>query len=218
MRTDFLIFLSSLSNIASILATNFTNSFEFVMADSFRSAFPPIVTADITEDIPIVSSFCHADGHISASLSTIATEHDPDIIPNVSPMTSLHTFDTFSLFLTSRSAVFPPYTFRLASSSKSDGLQDAVATPIPSNAMLARIRKDSNNSVTIILLVSAVISLKKLIIADNASDITVIFSAQALFLFRLLPRATRQIYFSSPDIMTNQLFSVTLSSARTNSS
>lgn len=98
MRTDFFISLSSLSNIASMFATNFTKSFAFVMADSLSSAFPPIVTADMTEDIPIVSSFCHPDGHISASLSTIATEHDPDIIPNVSPMTSLHTFDTFSLF------------------------------------------------------------------------------------------------------------------------
>lgn len=169
-----------MSKTASIFATKNTKSFEFVIADSFSIAFPPIVKADITADTAIDSSFCEPDGSTAVIFSTMATEHAPDIIPKVSPTTSLHTFDTFSLFSMRRRAVFAPYSFFDTFSSKSDVAQDVAATPIPSNVMLANIKNVSKSSVTVRLFASAVISLRKPMTADKAKEITEILIAQIL--------------------------------------
>lgn len=185
MTTERLILRSSLSNTASSFATKNTKSFEFVIADSFSIAFPPIVSADMTADTAIDSSFCEPDGNVEVIFSTIATEHAPDMIPNVSPTTSLHTLDTFSLFSTRRRAVFAPYSFLFKFSSKSDDVQDVAATPIPSKVILANIKNASRSSVTVRLFASAVISLRKPITADKTNETTVILIAHALILSRL---------------------------------
>lgn len=185
IRTERLIFRSSSSNNASSFATNKTKSFEFFIADSFSIAFPPIVSADMTAEIAIVIAFCAFVGIIAVSFNTIATEHAPDMIPNVSPTTSLHTFDTFSLFATSFTAVFAPYSRFARFSSKFETEQEVVATPIPSKVMLASIKNASNNSVTVRLFASEVISLKQLISADKAKDTIVILIAHELFLREL---------------------------------
>ena len=105
------------------------------------------------------------------------------MMPKISPMTSLQTFDTFSLFLTSHSAVFAPYTLRDAIDTKGVISQEVDATPMPSNKILHKIRKNNSMIVTMICSLDAVSSLRKLINAEINKETTVIFTLQRLRFF-----------------------------------
>ena len=99
-------------------------------------------------------------------------------MPNMSPMTSLQTLDTFSLFLTSHIAVLAPYSFLEAIETMGVMSQEVTATPIPSNRMLAIIRNSRRMTVTIMFSADEVSSVRKLMNAERTSETTVILSAQ----------------------------------------
>ena len=144
---------------------------------------PPIVSAEITLDIAIVSHLCQLSSRMVTSLTTIAAPHAPEMMPKMSPITSLQTLATFSLFLTSHIAVFAPYTFFDAIETMGVISHDVTATPMPSKSMLAVIRNSKSITVTIMLSAEDVISVRKLMKADKNSVTTVILTAHRLRFF-----------------------------------
>ncbi|CDE72479.1 unknown [Acidaminococcus sp. CAG:917] len=98
-------------------------------------------------------------------------------------MTSLQILATFSAFFTSLIAVLAPYTFLADIETSGASSHDVTATPMPSNKIEPRMRKISNNDMTIILPKDDVTSDIKLKKAASKKEMIVIFSHHRLRFF-----------------------------------
>ena len=146
----------------------------------FPIDFPPIVIAAINDVVinvvinELVLSFC-------ANVVDIITPADPEIIPHISPITSLQKDDTFAWFCNSFIAVFAYEIFFEFIEWNGFISQVVIATPTMSNIIPTKI-----NSINIIMLATRFTF--GIIISDdneNANDIInaiiIIFNVQLSF-------------------------------------
>ena len=111
---------------------------------------------------------------------------DPDIIPQISPITSLQKEDTLSDFLISFTAVFAPFTFLELIELKGSISALVTATPIISNKTPRKMNKKISKISTTISTFGRAISHRKEKTMDKVKARSVIFKIQfisTIFLF-----------------------------------
>ena len=111
----------------------------FPMAMLLPRAFPPMVSP-IT--IPEMAKLTKMAGREKSPTSRTATTAMvvPEMIPAMSPTTSLQRLETRLAFFTSRTASFPPGPLRAAMEWKGVSLAAVTATPIMSNTMPTKMK------------------------------------------------------------------------------
>lgn len=116
------------------------------MATPLNIAFPPIVNAAIMA--VIISPIQNISRlYVFDMVAVIVTPAEPDMIPHMSPITSLQNDDTLSAFFLNDTAVFAPFIFFELIAFNGLSVPDVTATPTMSNSIPIPI----NNSNIIIL-------------------------------------------------------------------
>ena len=102
------------------------------MAILFDTAFPPIVSEAIIAVI-ISPTQKMSKLYVFDIVAVIVTPADPDMIPHMSPITSLQNDDTLSAFFLNDTAFFAPFIFFELIALSGLSVVDVTATPIISN-------------------------------------------------------------------------------------
>ena len=155
------------------------------MANDFKYALPPTVSAAVKELMTIVTNKIFRSGKASISLATIVTAQPPETIPQISPMTSAQKLLTFSAFLTSFIAVLAPATRLLAQASKGGRSHDATDIATASKATFMAINNNNKSDAIMILVLDDAISVTRLNNTANKKVDTVMTNAQCLPFLRV---------------------------------
>lgn len=166
------------------LAVIYTILLLFLIAILLQNALPPIVKeAMIAVIIKPTQKICKL--YIFDIVAVIVTPAEPDIIPHISPITSLQNDDTLSAFFLNDTAFFAPFIFLALIAFNGLSVVEVTATPIISNIIPIAI-----NIINIIIPIinptlDSVISDINEKINDiiNASSVMVIIHFTLLFFF-----------------------------------
>ena len=154
------------------------------MAILLHIAFPPMVREATT---PVITSPTQNMSrlYVFEIVAVIVTPAEPDIIPHMSPITSLQNDDTLSAFFINDTAVLAPFIFLELIAFSGLSVPDVTATPIISNIIPIPI-----NSSSIIIPITRFTSLS--VISDisektndivNANSVMVIIHLVLFFFF-----------------------------------
>lgn len=136
------------------------------MATLLPNAFPPMVS-DATSAVTIKVVNKTFELNFTDIIIAIDEANAPDIIPQISPITSLQKLDTFSEFLINFTASFDPFTRFVAIELKVDISDTVTAIPIISKIIPINITNNIKNILIIAVTFDTIIPERN----ENPSDI-----------------------------------------------